>query len=357
MTKKIQQLFMLLIGAFILAACTGTPPASSWPGLSVSQTNAYIAYHQQIIAIDNQNGNEKWRYPTEVNNKISFYASPILTPDGKQLIVGGYDHTLYSLNPDNGQESWKFTESQYNYVATPLISNDRIYAPTSGKALYALDLQGNKIWDFSTEGAIWATPAIAESCNCLYIPSMDHRIYAVDVQNGKLVWKTDLLEGSIVGTPALDENGILYFGTFGNLVHAIDTQSKKELWTYPTRNWVWGDPALKDGILYISDLAGELIALDSKTGKEIWKVETGSAITASPLLIKDKIIIGDDKGNLYAYDFQGKQLWMKTFTGQILASVDYMNDTLYVPLVSQDNLLVALDEQGSQKWIFSLAKK
>jgi hypothetical protein len=30
---------------------------------------------------------------------------------------------------------------------------------------------------------------------------------------------------------------------------------------------------------------------------------------------------------------------------------------LYVPLVTKDDILVALNEQGEQSWIFSLAKK
>ncbi|MGB9674410.1 MAG: PQQ-binding-like beta-propeller repeat protein [Anaerolineales bacterium] len=356
MTKYITLGFILITTIF-LSACSGVTTASSWPGVTVNQNHVYIAYHQQIIALDTQTGTEKWRYPSEVNNKISFYAAPALSSDGKQLVVGGYDHVLYSINPENGQENWKFSESKYNYVATPLITENFIYAPTSGKALYALDLAGNKQWDFSAEGAIWATPVIDKSCDCLYVPSMDHHIYAINTQKGTLVWKTDLLEGSIVGTPALSDQGILYYGTFGNLVHALDTKSKTDIWTYPTKNWVWGDPILYEGRLYISDLSGTLTALDPATGKEIWKVETNSPITATPLILKDKIIVGNEAGNLYAFDLQGKQLWMKTFTAKLLASVKYTDSMLYVPLVTKDDLLVALNEQGEQNWIFSLAKK
>lgn len=357
MRNKLALFIFILLGGFLLSACSGTTIASSWPGVTVNQERVYISYHQQIIALDMKNGNEIWRYPAEVNNKISFYAAPGLTPDDGQLIVGGYDHVLYSINTQNGQENWKFSESKYNYVATPLITQDRIYAPTSGKALYALDFQGNKLWDFSAEGAIWATPVADDSCHCLYVPSMDHHIYAIDAQSGNLVWKTNQLEGSIVGTPALDKDGILYFGTFGNLVHALDTKTKSDRWTYPTRNWVWGDPILQDGRLYITDLAGDLIALDPQNGKEIWKVETNSAITASPLILKDKIIIGNEAGNLYAFDLQGKQLWMKTFSAKLLATVKYSDSMLYVPLVTKDDLLVALNDLGEQSWLFSLAKK
>jgi len=37
-----------------------------------------------------------------------FYATPVLTPDG-QLIVGGFDKKLYSINPVTGQSTWQFT--------------------------------------------------------------------------------------------------------------------------------------------------------------------------------------------------------------------------------------------------------
>lgn len=357
MKRIITLSIFLLFVSMILSACASTSTIAGWPGVSYHENNLYIAYHQQIISLDASSGAEKWRFPAEVNNKIAFYAPPAITPDGKQLIVGGYDHVLYSLNPKTGQQIWQFTESKYSYVASPLVTADRIFAPTSGKVLYALNHKGEKIWEFSAEHAVWATPLLDDSCQCLYVAGMDHRLYAIQTQDGSILWKTDKLEGSIVSSPVMDENGILYFGTFGNTIHAFDPKSQTDLWTYKTPKWIWGSPTIKNGVLYATDLAGEIIALDLQKGTEIWKFDTKSPITASPLLLEDRIVIGNEAGNLYAFDYQGNQMWMKTFDGKLLAAPLSANGKIILPILSKDNVVITLDLNGAEQWTFSIATK
>lgn len=84
----------------MLSACAGAAnTATSWPGLTVDDQFAYVAYNTQVYAVDLSNGKEVWRFPDEPDNSVTFFADPELTDDG-QLIVGGYDFNLYSLEPD-----------------------------------------------------------------------------------------------------------------------------------------------------------------------------------------------------------------------------------------------------------------
>lgn len=350
--------FALILNIFLLSACSSATLMSNWPGVALRDGMVYVAYQAHVYALQSQNGSEIWRFPPEADNKVSFYAPPALSPEGDQLVIGGFNHVLYSLNPENGSEQWRFEESKYPYIAGALITADQIFAPTNGHILYALDRKGNKQWEFKTDAPIWATPIYDPSCDCLYVASLDHTIYALQAATGTLLWQTERLEGAIASSPLLSEEGILYFGTFGNRFHAFDTRSRSDLWTYSTTGWVWASPLSVDDQVIFTDLAGNVISLDAKSGKERWKLNTAAAITATPTLHHQVIYVGNEGGELYAVDPQGNLLWQQPqkFDGKILTAVLPTEDALLIPLVAKDHVLIAINQSGGQVWSYQPVK-
>lgn len=348
----------ILLSAASLTACSPATMMSNWPGATVKDGIVYVAYQAHVYAIRAENGTEIWRFPKEADNKISFFAPPALSPDGSQLIAGGFNHILYSLNPESGSEQWRFEESKYPFIAAPLITEDSIFAPTNGHLLYALDRQGKKRWEFKTNAPIWATPTYDPDCKCIYVAGLDHFIYAIRVSDGNLLWQTDRLEGAIASSPVLSEEGILYFGTFGNLFHAFDTRTRADIWTYTTANWIWGSPLLVEDQVILTDLSGNVIALESMTGRELWKVGIGAAITAAPIRHNNTIYLGTEAGDFYAIDLQGNLVWQqpKKFDGKILTAALTNDDTILVPLVAKESLIVALNSNGEQSWSYQPVK-
>src|SRR3972149_288410 len=212
MKTKLLLIPSLLILAALLSACTSGDVASSWPGLTVDDKNdtAYLAYNQYVYAIDLTTGMQKWKFPEKGKGGQVFYAAPVLTADG-QLLVGSYNHTLISLNPDTGlANAWNF-KANHRIIASPLTAeNNTIYAPIGDGKLFALDTYFREIWStpFSAKGAIWSQPAPDGDCNCIFVASMDHRLYAVDTRSGTILWERDL-GGALVGTPASSPDGML----------------------------------------------------------------------------------------------------------------------------------------------------
>jgi outer membrane protein assembly factor BamB len=153
--KRFFLLTLILLLGGLLSACSGATAASSWPGLSTDQNTAYLAYNQEVYAVNVADGNltEQWRFPNPVNNKISFYAPPAMSAN-KQLLAGGFDHILYSLNSDNGSQVWAFAEAKDRYIAAPLVTDKAIFAPNADWNLYALDLNGKLLWTFKTGEAL-----------------------------------------------------------------------------------------------------------------------------------------------------------------------------------------------------------
>lgn len=354
--KKEQTSFVLLLTilALLLASCMGgaVGTTTSWPGLSVHDDTAYLAYNQFVYAIDTKSGTELWRFPDESDRNATFYATPTMTADG-QLIVGGYNKVLYSLNPENGSENWTFDLATDRYVGSALATGEGIFAPNADYSLYAIDTTGKLMWSFPAEEALWAKPTADPDCTCIYLPSMDHRIYAINAEDGNLIWKTDPLGGAIVGSPSLSPEDILYTGTFNNEVIALSAENGSNVWEYSAENWVWAGPILDEEQVYASDLNGNLYALEKKTGKIIWQINLESAITEPALITPDALYVSTENGILYAVNPDSTIRWTREVSGKLNAAPVLAGEAILVAVTDGDDLIVAFDANGNQQWTFA----
>lgn len=361
--KKIRIYSLLVVialfGSLLTSCAGGASMITSWPGVAYDAESQmiYLAYGPQVYAINAANGAEKWRFPAEANNKLSFYANPALNG---QLVVGGYNHVLYSLNLDTGAEQWNFSEAKRPFVTGVLVSGERIFAPNADGRLYALDQSGSLLWQFESQRELWATPVT--DGQRVYVSGMDHSLYAVDIESGTQVWKTEDLQGSLAGTPTLSPEGILYVGTFGSEVVAVEASDGTVLWRLPTSSWVWSAPTLLDGVLYFSDLQGMGYAANASDGSIIWQqqLETAAkrAIPGSPLVSGDTVYYASVSGNLFAVDLQnGSIRWNKSYEGKFYTSPIAAGETILLAPYGIDVLLMAVDMNGNQVWSFTPAKK
>jgi len=343
---------ILLLG-FLLSSCTGALPASGWPVVSADSDMAYVASGAEVFGVRLNDGSMAWRFPEKADPQKGYYSTPTLTPDG-QLLIAGYDHKLYSLNPkNNGQVNWTFQEPKNRLIGSPLATDEGIYQPSTDHQLYALDLKGAKRWTFSTQQPLWATPVA--NGNNLYQSSMDHFLYAIRMADGSKVWATDL-GGALPSGPTLSPEGILYVGTLSKEMIAVNATNGRIVWRIPTTAGVWSSPALHEGILYFGDSGGKFYAIDTANGKVVWQNEPGGVITGSPALIENGVVFGTETGALIALDFSGKTLWNQPINGKLYSSPVAAGDLLVVSVTGGDNLLVAYDHNGNQRWPFTPPK-
>lgn len=147
-----------------------------------------------------------------------------------------------------------------------------------------------------------------------------------------LLWSYDL--NSIRGVEATPVvvDGIMYVTAPWSVVHAIDTRTGKQIWTYDPKvpketgvkaccDVVNRGVALYKGKVFFASLDGRLISLDAATGTKIWEQVTldtskNYTITGAPRVFKGKVIIGNGgaeygvRGYITAYDAEsGEQAW------------------------------------------------
>ena len=101
--------------------CTRAGAASSWPGFSVFEENAYLSYGSQTFAVDLKNGSQIWRYPSRSGSWRQIYAAPEIG-DGF-AVVGDYNGVLTALDQVNGTRKWEFEGAKDRYIGSALISD------------------------------------------------------------------------------------------------------------------------------------------------------------------------------------------------------------------------------------------
>lgn len=354
---KKQRLLILisLTLILILSACSGRRVSvSGWAGVTVADGTAYLAYGPQVFAVNASNGSLKWEYPDEPENKVTFYAPPVLSDDG-QLILAGYDGVLYSLDPSNKTLNWSYEEAGGRFIASPFVSSEGIFAPSTDNKLYALDLEGNPLWEpFETGEPLWAKPIPGENCECLYIASMDHHVYAVSTADGAEIWKTDDLGGPVVSAPAVDGN-MMFVSTFANEVLAINLDNREVIWRFTTEDWAWASPVVHEDQVYASDISGNFYAIDRETGLQNWQIEPGGQIVSPPLVAFDRVYFGTSDGLLIAVKPDGSiDLNIPVEESKLYSRIQAGEEMILVAASEGENLLLGYDPSGVRKWSFSL---
>jgi outer membrane protein assembly factor BamB len=348
--KHILLIITLLALSFVLSACGIRVMPSSWPGLTVAGDTVYVAYSNFIYALEADDGDEIWRFPEEAEGSLAFFANPVLTGDN-QLLVGAYNSHFFSLDPETGQDNWSTEDIENLWIASPLVVDDAIYAPNADHTLYSLDENGVPTAIFTAEDALWAAP-VTDGKN-IYLTSMDHNVYALPIGSKNPTWVRPL-NGSMVSPPVLSPEGVLYVGTFGSEVVAIDSQSGKIIWEQPTSNWVWASPVLSDGLVYATDTGGMLYVFDATSGNSVWDFDAQAPITGSPLVHEGTIYIAAEDGQVRTFDSDGNRGWTEKIDGRLLASPVVAGDLILFGVVDSEDkeVIVALDSNGNQQWVF-----
>ncbi len=368
MRKKLLFISMILLGTVLLSACAGgAVRGTSWAGLTATEDVAYLADGAFVYAVNLSDGQELWHYPEKADSKKVFYAPPLITSDGL-VIVGsaGNNHSLVAINPADINpetnvpiEAWTFTEAKDHWVASPLIVGEKLFAPNADGNLYVLDLadgQSSKqaLKVIELEGRLWAQPVT--DGKRVFVTSLDHSIFAIDVETYNVVWHQDI-GGAIPGSPVIGSDGMLYVGSLAAQLERFDPATGEHQSVLNTQNWVWSTPVADGDTLYFGDLDGNFYSFNTTTGGLNWNaVKPDGPITASAILQNDHILLATESGNIYAIGKDGKTLWFETVGGKIYTTPAAVGDLILVAPLETDFYLTALDSNGRQVWTFAPQK-
>jgi outer membrane protein assembly factor BamB len=339
-------LLTILLGlTLLLSACVPGPRVSDSPGLALTDEAVFVAYGNFVYSLDATSGSVNWGYPEKASNQIVFFAPPLVTEDA--VYVGDLAKNFYKLDLETGQAEWTFADSAGFYLGQAAESDGVLYAPNNDGNLYALDADGNLLWTFETGNYLWSQPQIFG--DTIYIGSMDHFVYALS-KDGEQIWSVEL-GGAVTGVPLLNEDGsVLYTGSMGKEMVAMDAASGDILWSYDTEESVWGTAILVDSNLFFADSGGNIYAVDPGSGTAVWQTEYADSVVGGLTAIEGGFVMGTQGGVIKAYDFEGTPKWEATLDGEIYQSPLASSDFLVAGTIEGENLIYGFNQTGVQLW-------
>lgn len=237
------------------ARISGTPAA--WNNCVIASNEA-----GEVICIKIEGGNIVWK----IELPRPTYGSPLVYDD--KIIIGSWDKNVYCLNAKNGEIIWIF----------------RTNAPINSSA----SIKGDNVFICSD------------------------KIYCININSGKEVWKIEGKGSNICATPVIVGN-FLICGRNTKSTVCADCKSGKVYWEALIGDNFASVATSKD-IIVGSNRLGELFAL-SYYGEIIWKIKLTEKTSCSPLISGNKVYVGDDAGFVYIVDlYSGRVLINKHFS-------------------------------------------
>ena len=270
----------------------------------------------------------------------------------------------YSSENCNGIEKWRIN-IPFTLDSSPAIDIDgTIYfgALSYSDQFYAINPDGTIKWKLNVyEYTIMTstTPAIAED-GTIYFATSNNHVYAVN-PNGTLKWKFDTGEyTSVIRSPVIASDGTIYFGTTHNLLtgepgnlFALNPDGT-EKWRFDDAFAIVCSPAIGyDGTIYFGALDSYVYALNPD-GTVSWKYKTNDAFHGSPSIgINGDVYIINDKGILYAFNPNDGLLKWNLNVGSMYASPSIGKDgVLY--FATMNNKIYGIFPNGTIKWFIDL---
>ncbi len=231
-----------------------------------------------VMRIDKKTGKTVWKVdrPTNaIRESPDSYTTPALLRSGKsaEIVITGGD-CVTGHDPATGKELWRANglnpdnNPSYRIVASPIIFEDIIYAPTRNKPLLALKAGGRG--DVTSSHVLWSTPngpdvpTPVTDGKYFYVVKDNGVMWCLDARTGAEVYGQQRIKsGTYSGSPVLAD-GKIYVTNEDGLTTVVKAGPQFEvLAENPLNDYVLSSPAISDGRIYIRT-AHHLYAIGSK---------------------------------------------------------------------------------------------
>jgi outer membrane protein assembly factor BamB len=185
-------------------------------------------------------------------------------------------------------------------------------------------------------------------------------------------WRADLGQGTTdrvqIAAPPVISDGRLFFLDADHRVHAVDANNGDRIWREElrpseTRDRVarGGGVAVSGGRVFVTTGFGFLVALDAASGDEVWRAEGGAPFHSAPTVAGGRVYAITNDSELIAFDAAtGQVAWNHQAIAEparILSapSVGVDSDTVVAPFASGE-VVALVSANGRRLWSDSLSR-
>lgn len=308
-----------------------------------------------VSAYDASDGARRWRFDPEVpKNDREAFGGGVAHDGGRIFLTTGFA-MIFAIDAANGQEIWRRATSG-PIRAAPTATGGRIYVITIDNEITAYNAaNGETLWShagFAEAAGLLGGASPAVSGSTVVAPYSSGEIYALRVENGRVIWFDNLAAlrrldqisslTDIRGRPVIDRGLVFAISHSGRMV-AIDQRTGGRAWD---RNiggvempWVAGD------FIFLITNDSELVGLTRRGGRVRWirplprfedaKNREDLIHWSGPVLVSDRLVV------VGSY---GEALSISPYTGKILGRVKLPAGTSLAPIVAGGTLYIITDK-------------
>jgi parallel beta-helix repeat protein/predicted outer membrane repeat protein len=327
-------------------------PVSASPSIGAGGRIHLPCEDGKLYTLD-ANGLLLWSYDT--NSPL--LSSPTIGPDGS-IYVGAENGKLYAFDID-GNLRWTHSTNDSIYSSPAVSADGNVYVCSQDGTLYALGRDGSELWTFDTSssgitftGAIFASLAIDSNSNIYITGLYDPNLYALDPNDGSVKWSRSFLDlfdpngrkPRPFASPVIAADGTVYISLlFDPHLYAVDSNNGNIIWSANladpcyTYKYVWSEPALgPDGTIYVSFNDPYLRAVNPN-GTIKWVTRLGMMGGFTLTIGSDGLIYAaSDDAYLCVIDPNGEEI--ARFKG---------GNWLSFPVITADNTMIVSDENNT----------
>lgn len=303
---------------------------ASYSGPVLSEKAVFVTESTEeeevVRALDRRNGKELWRAQWTGAMKVPFFAAKNgswirSTPffDGERVYVAGMRDVLVCLEAESGRQLWRvdFTQRfqsplpKFGFVCSPLVTDEHVYVQ-AGASFVKLDkLTGKTVWRVLEDGggmsgSAFSSPVLAtlQGKPQLLVQARE-KLSGVDPATGGILWSRAIpaFRGMNIQTPTVYGNQI-FISTYGGgsrlleIARDGDAFKVNEVWTEPAQGYM-SSPVIVDGHAYVHLRNQRLTCFDIATGKRTWTSTERYGKYMSLVSQGDLLLALDERGILY----------------------------------------------------------
>ncbi len=197
-------------------------------------------------------------------------ASPAQSLDGTVYVIT-LNGELSAFNPDFSEVFTTPFVAGGEVKSSPAIGIDgTIFFGSLDNNLYAVLPDGTLKWTFPTGGVVISSPAISRD-GTIYIGSGDGNLYAIEdlgVENVEKKWEFEAGSEIAGSSASIGRDGTIYIGIGGEFPKLLAVNSEGFLkWCFNTENGITSTPAIdNNGTIFVGSFDGKVYAFENKEG-------------------------------------------------------------------------------------------
>ncbi|MFQ3548426.1 MAG: PQQ-binding-like beta-propeller repeat protein [Armatimonadota bacterium] len=280
--------------------------------------------------------------------------------NASDVLMSRFDAGNSGVSPDNVSlpltKLWEHTTNRYqNNPVSPIIVSGVAYF-SSGDRAYAVNIDnGSLVWRYPREqgmgGNVRVSPVYHNGK--VYFASTDNNLYCLDAKTGDFKWMYQT-RGPIRCAPVIDD-GIIYFGSSDNSVYAVYAETGELAWNRPftAKDDVIGAVALGAGMVVVTSIDGHAYGINASTGRLRWVFRIPIASSNTHPVISESVVAIGAGNMLYGLAVRSGQLrWAITLPADVAAAPAIDGTDIYIPCRNRKlYAYTAIGRTFSSKWI------